>query len=108
MSPQVTVLAVPTTPKWLEVPVNVYHTGTDQTVVTTLVIATLSVMAVTAQLQLIVTTVSSMLHGAQDSVPVTTHMQVRNVTTASILRPQPNKSSPNKTTAMMSMVTVTE
>jgi len=106
MSPHLIALAVPTTPKWLEVHANVFHTGTAPTVVTTLVIVTHSVMAVTVQPLQTATTVSSTLHGAQDSVPVTTHTLVRNVTIVSINKhqPQPNNSSPNRTTAMTSTV----
>lgn len=78
---------------------NVSHTGTALTVVTTLVTATLYVMAVTDQLLPIVTTVSFTLHGAQDSVPVITHILVKNVTTVLTLKPQHNKPSPNRTTA---------
>jgi hypothetical protein len=106
MSPHLIALAVPTTPKWLEVHANVFHTGTAPTVVTTLVIVTLSVMAVTVQPLQTATTVSSTPHGAQDSVPVTTHTLVRNVTIVSIPKPQPptSNSSPNRTTPMMSTV----
>lgn len=108
MLPHLTVLTVPITPRWLEAHVNVYHTGTALTVVTTPVIAILYVMAVTDQPLLTATTVSYMPHGAQVSVLVTTHMPARNVTTVLILRPQHSNSSPNRTTAMMSTAMVTE
>jgi hypothetical protein len=104
MLPHQTVPAVKITPRWLVVHVRVSHTGMALTAVTTLEIVTLSVMAVTAQPLLTVTTVSCTLHGAQDSVPVTTHMLARNVTTDLMLKPQPSNSSPNRTTAMTNMV----
>lgn len=102
-----TALAVLITPRWLEALVNVYHTGTALTVVTTPVIAILYVMAVMDQPLPTAITVSYMPHGAQVSVLATTHMLARNVTIVLILRPQHSNSSPNRTTAMISTVMVT-